>query len=137
MSPANALEVPEHVRFSGDSISFDEIRDIVQKVTGKKVELRSEDLAEYKRQIQETSVREGEGRPAIWIRYVQRSALQALLVSLRSSTKGTRDHCYRALMGEGKVDFSNDNQNELVNPGERSWKWKPVAQHLHETLSVE
>lgn len=39
-------------------------------------------------------------------------------------------------MGEGKLDFSHENQNELVNPGERSWKWKTVAQHLRETMTA-
>ena len=26
-------------------------------------------------------------------------------------------------MGEGKLDFSIENDNELVNPGQRVWKW--------------
>ena len=36
----------------------------------------------------------------------------------------------RVLMGEGKMDFSKDNLNELVNPGESLWKWKTVEDHL-------
>ncbi|PIL35924.1 hypothetical protein GSI_01584 [Ganoderma sinense ZZ0214-1] len=32
-------------------------------------------------------------------------------------------------VGEGKVDFS-DNSNELVNPGQRFWKWRSVEEEL-------
>lgn len=70
MSPANASEVPDHIRIAGDSISFDDVRDIVQKLAEREVELRSEDLAEYKLQLRETKLKGGEGRPAHWIRYV-------------------------------------------------------------------
>ncbi|ETW84890.1 hypothetical protein HETIRDRAFT_165861 [Heterobasidion irregulare TC 32-1] len=38
----------------------------------------------------------------------------------------------RVLMGEGKLDFSGDVQNELVNPDERSWKWKTLEDEIRE-----
>ncbi|KAH9942385.1 uncharacterized protein BXZ73DRAFT_74651 [Epithele typhae] len=32
----------------------------------------------------------------------------------------------RVLLGEGVVDFSANNDNELINPGQSLWKWKTV-----------
>ena len=32
----------------------------------------------------------------------------------------------RVVMGEGKADFGAENNNELVNPGEKFWKWTSV-----------
>ena len=29
-------------------------------------------------------------------------------------------------MGEGKADFGAENNNELVNPGVKFWKWTSV-----------
>lgn len=69
MSSANASEVPDHIRIAGDSISFEELRDLVQKRTGREIELRAEDLVQYKLQLKETTIKEGERRPAHWIRY--------------------------------------------------------------------
>ena len=34
------------------------------------------------------------------------------------------------VVGEGKADFSADNANDLVNPGEAYWKWKTVEDHV-------
>jgi hypothetical protein len=34
----------------------------------------------------------------------------------------------RFVMGEGQLDFS-ENNNELVNPGEKLWKWKIVKEY--------
>jgi hypothetical protein len=38
-------------------------------------------------------------------------------------------------MGEGRLDFSSDNQNELVNPREAVWKWTSVEDYLASTLT--
>lgn len=70
MSPANASEVPDHVHIAADSVSFEEVRDLVQERTGRAIELRAEDLVQYKLQLKETTMRDGEGRPAHWIRCV-------------------------------------------------------------------
>ena len=37
-------------------------------------------------------------------------------------------------MGEGKLDFSNDNVNELVNPRQSVWKWKTVEEQLRSQI---
>lgn len=33
-------------------------------------------------------------------------------------------------MSEGKIDFSTDNQNELVNPGEKLWQWTTMEEYV-------
>ena len=38
-------------------------------------------------------------------------------------------------MGEGKLDFSGDVQNELVNPDERVWKWKTLEDEIRKGKS--
>lgn len=41
--------------------------------------------------------------------------------------------CRRSiLMGEGKLDYSQENQNELVNPSEKCWKWKTLEEFVTE-----
>lgn len=35
--------------------------------------------------------------------------------------------------GGGNLDFSQDNHNELVNPGETKWKWKTMEEYAEET----
>lgn len=47
-----------------------------------------------------------------------------MLISRRSA---------RVLMGEGKLDFSKENHNELVNPHESVWKWKTMEEYAKET----
>ena len=38
----------------------------------------------------------------------------------------------RVLMGEGKVDFSSSNANELVNPNGKYWQWRTAADIVRE-----
>lgn len=40
----------------------------------------------------------------------------------------------RVAVGEGKLDFSSDNDNELVNPKNSLWKWKTVEDHIRSSL---
>ena len=40
----------------------------------------------------------------------------------------------RVLMGQGKMDFSSENANEFVNPGQSLWKWKTVEDQLRDSL---
>lgn len=35
-------------------------------------------------------------------------------------------------MGEGKLDFSGENVNELVNPHQRLWHWTSVERIIRE-----
>ena len=36
------------------------------------------------------------------------------------------------LIGEGKLDFSTRNHNELINPGQTLWKWKTLEDEIRE-----
>lgn len=38
----------------------------------------------------------------------------------------------RLLMAEGKLDLTLDSQNELINPGEKYWKWKTLGSYARE-----
>lgn len=38
----------------------------------------------------------------------------------------------RLWFGRGRADNSEDNHNELVNPGEKSWKWTTVEGFMDE-----
>ena len=40
----------------------------------------------------------------------------------------------RVIVGEGKADFSAQNDDELVNPGQKLWKWKTVEDQLRSSL---
>ncbi|KAG8921180.1 hypothetical protein FRC01_000377 [Tulasnella sp. 417] len=42
----------------------------------------------------------------------------------------------RYTMGYGLTDFSKDNANEIINPGESLWKWKTVQEYVEETKGV-
>ena len=39
---------------------------------------------------------------------------------------GSTEWDSRVVMGEGKADFSSQNENEVVNPGGKFWKWTSV-----------
>ena len=41
----------------------------------------------------------------------------------------------RVVTGEGKVDFSANNANELVNPCAEFWRWKTVEEHVRGLLA--
>ena len=41
---------------------------------------------------------------------------------------------YRVLVGQGKMDFSKENADELINPGQSLWKWKTVEDQLRGSL---
>lgn len=46
-------------------------------------------------------------------------------------TEGDPAAFIRFVMGEGKMDFT-ENTNELINPGEKEWKWKTVQDYAKE-----
>jgi len=40
----------------------------------------------------------------------------------------------KILIAEGKLDFSAENHNELVNPGQNVWKWETVEDYVREVV---
>jgi len=106
-SSSAADEVPTHVRVAGSLYSVADIRAAYERVTGKETELVTKDL-----QAEKERVKKG---------------------YLDGSIASPIDHIW-LLMAEGKLDFSTDNYNEVVNPKEHFWKWKTVEDHLQENF---
>jgi hypothetical protein len=94
-------EIPDHVRIVGSNISFKDASEAMTAVSGDKIELKETDLASYKKKIVESATG---GDPAGFIKFV---------------------------MGEGKMDFS-ENQNEVANPGEKYFKWTTLQEYAKE-----
>lgn len=46
-------------------------------------------------------------------------------------TEGDPAAFIRFVMGDGHLDFT-ENNNELVNPGEKLWKWKTINEYAKE-----
>ncbi|KAI0628747.1 NAD-P-binding protein [Trametes polyzona] len=100
LEPLTAGKVPDELRISGSTASFEEVRDLVARARGvQKGVIGSEDLELRKRALRDT--------PGSHV----------------------ADYI-RVLMGEGKLDLSRENANSLVNPAEAFWKWKSVVDQL-------
>ena len=41
------------------------------------------------------------------------------------------------VISEGHADFSKDNLNELINPGETLWKWKTLEDYFRKKEAQE
>jgi len=107
--PGVTASVPEHVRIVGSSRSFTEIKDIVERVYPDRAPIRVESL-----DLDE-----------------QREKLKQDVVSGKVDKENIGGHL-RLLWGEGKFDWSAENNNELINPGESLWKWKTVDEFIAE-----
>ncbi|EED84085.1 predicted protein [Postia placenta Mad-698-R] len=109
LSQDTAVPFEGVIRVAGQHVSYRQIADAVERVRGefgiepKKVTLKITDLGPYKATTREEEIRTGT------------PDLNKLI---------------KILIGEGKVDYSRNNHNELVNPGEKLWKWKSVEDHL-------
>jgi len=105
-STAVADTVPEYVRIAGSFRSVDQVKVLVERVSGKSVKIETLDLDKERSILKEDS--------------------------FSGKAKFPAEHI-RILMGEGKMDFSADNHDELVNPKEKLWKWKTVDDFIEET----
>lgn len=98
-------KIPNEVRLAGDTVSISEIAVIMQKAGAGSIDVTEIDLQKYKRE----TIEEGTPNPAKYLRFV---------------------------MGENKLNHSSSglgNDNELVNPGEKKWKWKKMTDLAEET----
>jgi len=110
LSRTNASTVPDYVRIAGTTQSILEIKEIVEKArkeAGIKddhpIKIVSEDLEVHKQRVKERQQNE-HGRSVmghLWI-----------------------------LMAEGKMDFTAENDNELINPNQGVWKWKSMEDYV-------
>lgn len=98
-------EIPDAIHLSGDSKSFHEIAEIMERHGAGPIEVCSAPLNTYKAK------------------------------TLDQNTSHLE--CYiRFVMGEGKLDQSVGaigNDNDLVNPGQKLWKWKTIEDVAKET----
>ncbi|KAH9942397.1 uncharacterized protein BXZ73DRAFT_87989 [Epithele typhae] len=103
LDPATAARVPGTVRLAPNTTSLAELADAAARVRGvPRGAVEEEDLGAFKQALSE--------RPADY---------------------NLGDYL-RVLLGEGKLDFSANNDNELINPGQSLWKWKTVEDEIRE-----
>ncbi|KAI0373209.1 NAD-P-binding protein [Pilatotrama ljubarskyi] len=102
LGPLTANKVPEELRIAGTVVSYESIRDLIARSKG---------------------IQKGE---------VKSENLEQLKNKLRQTPGAHIVEYIRVLMGEGKLDFSEDNANSLVNPAEAFWKWKSVEDQLRD-----
>jgi hypothetical protein len=111
MSEAELEKVPAQLHISGTSASMSEVAELManaQSMPKSEISVMTVDGAEYKRRTLESRARD----PAPYLRF---------LMGNRSI-----DHRSKAEGGIG-------NDNLLVNPGERWWKWKSMEDYAAET----
>ena len=53
-------------------------------------------------------------------------------ISPRPSASLVIHSCFRLRFATGEADFSQRNDNEVVNPGQKYWKWKTVEDYAKE-----
>ncbi|KAH9918415.1 uncharacterized protein BXZ73DRAFT_52982 [Epithele typhae] len=107
LDPATRDDVPAVVHVYGDNVSVAEIRDAVARVKGvEKGPIEVGDVAAVKQRLREN----------------QPPTLMDIV-----------DYA-RVLVGQGNIDYSENNQNELVNPGQSLWKWRTVEEELRSIL---
>lgn len=97
-------DIPEQVRIAGDSLSIKQIAKTMTTAGAGPIAITSVPLEGYRQRVVDAQ-------------------------------KGTETFL-RFLMGEGRIDHSTDgmgNLNELVNPEEKTWKWKTMVDLAEET----
>ncbi len=125
-----AASVPEHVRIAGSNPSFTDIGNLFDKAFPARSPFRVEslDLDEQREILKQDVVsgrlgKEDNGRH---LRSVD-------VLNFESDQPGINYFLLlRLLFGEGKMDWSKENTNELINPGEKLWKWKTVDKFITE-----
>ncbi|KAH9890553.1 NAD-P-binding protein [Cubamyces lactineus] len=104
LEPLTAAKVPDELRIAGTIVSYEDVRDLVSRAKG---------------------VPKGE---------IKSEDLAQLKDTLQQTPGSHIVNYIRVLMGEGKLDFSGENANGLVNPAEAFWKWKSVEDLLRKVL---
>ncbi|KAH9858412.1 NmrA-like family-domain-containing protein [Lenzites betulinus] len=101
LDPKTAASVPDLVRIAGSIVTFEDVRDIFARVKG---------------------VPKGE---------IQSVDIEAAIARLRSEKghAGNLLDYIRVALGKNWADFS-ENDNELVNPGQKAWKWKTLEDQI-------
>ncbi len=128
LNPETASHVGGAVRIAGTVVSYEDVRDMVAKIKGlERGAISTGDLWNKKRELQE------QGGQASVLEYIRCVCCgpSCTRVCLTKEPSGIGDS---VLMGEGKLDFSGDNVNELVNPRGTRWRWKSAYDQLETQL---
>jgi len=104
LSTENPSSVPDIVRIGGDFVSFEDVANALSAESGETIKINEEDGQKFFEELH-----------------------------AKGHEKGDILGYIRYLNGTGKVDFSGDNQDELVNPGQSLWQWKTVKEYAKET----
>ncbi|KAJ9663615.1 hypothetical protein H2201_005576 [Coniosporium apollinis] len=106
LAALRAEEVPREVHIAGDTVSMTGVAEVMGSAGAGEIEVTEVDLEAFKKRTVEEG---GTEDPSQYLRF---------------------------LMGEGKVDHSDGGigcDNELINPGERYWRWRTVGDLARET----
>lgn len=98
-------DVPTQLRVSGDALTIRQLAEVMESASKSSIQYKELDLEQYKKE----TLAEGTTDPSKYLRF---------------------------LMGEGKINHTvsgQGNGNELVNPGQRHWRWKTMKQYAEET----
>ncbi|KAH9890570.1 NAD(P)-binding protein [Cubamyces lactineus] len=102
LDPSTASAVPDEVQIAGTTTTYEEIRDVMARVRGvPRGDIEVRDVGEL-----EEDIRRSEPGSKTFYEYM------------------------KVVIGEGKVDFSANNANELVNPGAKFWRWTTVEDYV-------
>lgn len=106
LAAADPNSVPDFTRINGSAASYNQLAALVGKARGTEIQVVEVDDAEAKKLLSTGDH---------WTRF------------------------WRALRygyGHGLTDFTKDNQNEILNPGQKYWKWKTMEEWVGETKGV-
>ncbi|KAG9046509.1 hypothetical protein FS837_004259 [Tulasnella sp. UAMH 9824] len=106
LAAADPNSVPDFTRINGSAVSYNQLAALVGKARGTEINVVEVDDEEAKKLL-------STGDP--WTRF------------------------WRALRygyGHGLTDFTKDNSNEILNPGQKYWKWKTMEEWVEETKGV-
>ncbi|KAG8938432.1 hypothetical protein FRC03_007261, partial [Tulasnella sp. 419] len=107
----NPSAVPHTVHVASDTMTYGEVKELLSKAYGREFRLETEDPIEVKKNALAQLPKPGDN---IWA---------TILLYLRLlHANGVGDHSV--------------NHNELINPGEKYWRWKKTAGYIEETKSA-
>ncbi|KAG8921178.1 hypothetical protein FRC01_000375 [Tulasnella sp. 417] len=106
LAAADPNSVPDSTRINGSAVSYNQLAALVGKARGTEIKVVEVEDAESKKLLESDNP---------WARF---------WVALRY------------IFGHGVADFTRDNANEILNPGQKYWKWKTMEEWVEETKGV-
>ncbi|KAG8920077.1 hypothetical protein FRC01_000942 [Tulasnella sp. 417] len=106
LAAADPNSVPDFTRINGSAVSYNQLAALVGKARGTEIKVVEVEDAESKKLL---STNDPLARFWVALRYIY---------------------------GHGVTDFTKDNANEILNPGQNYWKWKNMEDWVEETKGV-